>query len=118
MNAPKVSGRVPEGVREYRRLAYRALVLQQTGLPAVWDGIDVDGQDLIAAALACGCAGPGWRRCRHRELCLAAALWLDDTSAWVAGYPAEARWEFWVEVEAFAVTCDPWITRAETAARG
>ena len=107
---------VPERVVEYRWLAYRALVLQNAPLPAVWAGVDDGGTDLMVLAESCGWRGPVRRPCRNREVCLAAALWLDDRRPWVAGYPEHARWELWADFEAFASVLDPWIGRAARSA--
>jgi hypothetical protein len=98
-------------VVEYRQLAYRALILQtvRTALPPVWQAVDDDGVDLLALAADCGCVGAEARPCRHRDLCLAAAVWLDTPDAWAAGVPRDGRVSYFAELEAFAVAVEPWI---------
>ena len=98
-------------ITEYRRLAYRALVLQamRTTLPPVWQAMDDDGTDLLTLATGCGCVGPDRTRCRHWDLCLAAAIWLDTPDEWAAGVDRAARVEFFAELEAVAVAVDSWI---------
>ena len=102
---------VSAAVREFRRLTYRALVLQamHTTLPPVWQGLDEDGVDLLALAAGCDCAGPRRRRCRQRSVCLAAAVWLDASEEWVAGYSRAARVAYFAELERVAAVVDPWI---------
>ena len=102
---------VSAAVREFRRLTYRALVLQamHTTLPPVWQGLDDNGTDLLALAAGCGCAGPRRRRCRQRLVCLAAAVWLDASEEWVAGYSRAARIAYFAELERVAAVVDPWI---------
>ena len=102
---------VSAAIREFRRLTYRALVLQamHTTLPPVWQGCDEDGIDLLALVAGCDCAGPRRRRCRHRLLCLAAAVWLDASEEWVAGYSRAARVAYFAELERVAAVVDPWI---------
>ena len=107
------SGRVMAGVVEYRRLAFRALVLQavSAGLPAVWELVTADGEDLMAAAAGCFCSarvrGLCWP-CPHREVCLAAALWLDDDRPWVAGRSRPARVKIFDELTRLAGVLEPW----------
>jgi len=103
---------VSAAVREFRRLTYRALVLQtmHTALPPVWQGLDEDGVDLLALAAGCDCLGSRRRRCRQRLVCLAAAVWLDASEEWVAGYSRAARVAYFAELERVAAVVDPWIT--------
>ena len=103
---------VSAAVREFRRLTYRALVLQamQTALPTVWQGLDEDGVDLLALAGGCDCAGSRRRRCRQRSVCLAAAVWLDASEEWIAGYSRAARVTYFAELERVAAVVDPWIS--------
>lgn len=98
-------------VTEFRRLTYRALVLQamHTELPPVWEAADDDGTDLLALAAECGCVGPQQRDCRHWDLCLAAALWLDTPDEWAAGVDRASRVECFAELERVAVGVDSWI---------
>ena len=98
-------------VAEYRWLTYRALVLQamHTTLPPVWQATDDDGTNLLALAAACGCVGPQKRACRHWDLCLAAAVWLDTPDEWAAGIDRAARVGYFAELERVAVGVDPWI---------
>lgn len=102
---------VAAAVTEYRRLTYRALVLQamHTELPPVWQASDDDGIDLFALAAECGCVGPDQHPCHHWDLCLAAALWLDTPDEWAAGVDRAARVEFFAELERVAVGVDAWI---------
>lgn len=104
-------------VAEYRRLAYRALVLQamHTNLPPVWQATDDDGADLLALAAGCGCVGPEKRVCRHWDLCLAAAVWLDTREEWAAGTERAARVEYFAELERVAVGVDAWIAGQQPA---
>ena len=102
---------VSAAVWEFRRLTYRALVLQamRTTLPPVWQAADDDGTDLIALAAECGCVGPEKRPCSHWDLCLAAAVWLDTPDEWVAGIDRAARVEYFAELERVAAGTDSWI---------
>ena len=114
------SGRVMAGVVEYRRLAFRALVLQAavTGLPAVWEPVPPGGEDLMAAAAGCCCSARVRRLCwpcPHREVCLAAALWLDDDRPWVAGMSRAARVKFFDELVALAGVVEPWTVTGRPA---
>lgn len=112
------AGSVVDAVAEFRRLTYRALVLQsmQTTLPPVWQAADDDGTDLLALALACGCAGPERRPCRHWDLCLAAAVWLDTPDAWAAGIERAARVAYFAELERVAAGVDDWIAAQQPGA--
>ena len=102
---------VSAAVREFRRLTYRALVLQtmHTALPPVWQGLDEDGIDLLVLAAGCDCAGSRRRRCRQRLVCLSAAVWLDAPEEWVAGYSRAARVAYFSEFERVAAVVEPWI---------
>ena len=109
---------LPNAVVEFRRLAYRALVLQSmhTTLPPVWQAADDDGTDLLALTLACGCVGPEQRPCRHWDLCLAAAVWLDTPDAWAAGVDRAARVAYFAELERVAAGVDDWIAAQQPGA--
>lgn len=106
-------------VTEFRRLTYRALVLQamHTELPPVWQATDDDGTDLLALAAGCGCVGPEQRPCRHWDLCLAAALWLDTPDQWAAGVDRASRVECFAELERVAIGVDAWIASQQPGAR-
>ena len=105
---------------EFRRLTYRALVLQamHTTLPPVWQAADDDGTDLLALTLECGCVGPEKRPCRHWDLCLAAAVWLDTPDEWAAGIDRAARVEYFAELERVAAGMDSWIATQQTPSLG
>ena len=112
--------RVMRGLAEYRRLAYRALVLQAaaTGLPAVWEPVTADGEDLMAAAAGCYCSAIVRRLCwpcPHPDVCLAAALWLDDDRPWVAGRSRAARVKIFDELTALAGVLEPWTAGRRVA---
>ena len=112
--------RVMTRVAEYRRLAYRALVLQAagTGLPAVWEGVTADGEDLMAAAAGCYCSAQLRRLCwpcPHPEVCLAAALWRDDDRPWVAGKSRAARVKIFDELTRLAGVLEPWTAGRRVA---
>jgi hypothetical protein len=114
------SAAVAAGVSEFRRLTYRALVLQamHTTLPPVWQAVDDDGADLLTLAAACGCVGPEKRPCRHWDLCLAAAVWLDTPDEWAGGINRAARVEYFGELERVAGGTDSWIATQHTPRRG
>lgn len=119
MSEPVITGPVLVGsscsvlarVWEFRRLTYRALVLQsmRTELPPVWQAVDDDGDDLLTYALHCPCVGVVRRPCRHWDLCLAAAVWLDTPDEWAAGIDRAARVAYFAELERVACGVDPWI---------
>ena len=113
-----VPTRLSAGLSVFRRLTYRALVLQamRTELPPVWQAIDDDGTDLLALAAGCGCVGPDQRPCRHWDLCLAAALWLDTPEEWAAGVDRGSRVECFAELERVAVGVDAWIAAQQPEA--
>ncbi|HEY5847245.1 MAG TPA: hypothetical protein VIT42_10715 [Microlunatus sp.] len=102
---------VSAAVGEFRRLTYRALVLQSmhTTLPPVWQATDDDGTDLLTLSLECACVGPEKRPCRHWDLCLAAAVWLDTPDEWAAGVDRAARVAYFAELERAATGLDAWI---------
>ena len=112
------AGSVVDAVGEFRRLTYRALVLQSmhTTLPPVWQAADEDGTDLLAIAADCGCVGPDRQACRHWDLCFAAAVWLDTPDAWAAGIDRSARVEYFTELERVAAGVDDWIAAQQPGA--
>ena len=114
------SAAVSTGVWEFRRLTYRALVLQSmhTALPPVWQATDDDGTDLFTLAVECGCVGPDKRPCRHWDLCFAAAVWLDTPDEWAGGIERAARVEYFAELERVAAGTDSWIATQQIPSRG
>ena len=50
------------------------------------------------------------RPCRHWDLCLAAAVWLDTPDQWAAGIDRAARVAYFAELERAATGVDAWIT--------
>jgi len=117
---PGGTATVAASVSEFRRLTYRALVLQamHTTLPPVWQAADDDGTDLLALTLKCGCVGPEKRPCRHWDLCLAVAVWLDTPDAWAAGINRAARVDYFTELERVAAGMDSWIATQEPVSLG
>ena len=111
-----------DGVAEYRRLAWRAWVLQTaaSGLPAVWEPVLPGREDLLAVADDCYYCSARVRRlcrpCPYREVCLAAALWLDDDRPWVAFMSRRARTVFFDELVALAAVLDPWAAAGRQSA--
>ena len=105
-------GGVAAGVVEYRRLAYRALVLQATAgeFAVVWEYAGEDDVDLVGMAARCGCAGPVEQVCRHWWICLAVAVWLDDPRPWVAGVSRVDRVILFDQLAQIAVRVEPWIS--------
>lgn len=93
---------------EFRRLGWRALVLQDSGLAPVWSPAG-DGADLVDAE-HCGCAGEVWGPCRCPDVCLAVALLVDDPAPWRAGWSRADRQSMWAQLAVSAGLLDPWIT--------
>lgn len=118
MTSPTVSG-LPElsvgspglsaGLAGFRRLSWRASVLQHSDLPQVWCHVDEWGLDPTVPARDCGCAGDTRRPCLAPEVCLAVALLVDDPAPWRAEYSCADREALWGQLVAHAVAVDPWI---------
>lgn len=110
LGRPVITTREAEGLAEFRRLGWRALILQDSGLPPVWSLVGDEGPDLTEVAGDCGCAADEWRPCRSPEVCLAVALLVDDPALWRAGWSRADRQSMWAQLAASAGFLDPWIT--------